>query len=121
MSRQAYPTDVSDEEWEFVAPYLTLLREDAVQRVYPLRELFDAVRWMVKAGCPWRMLPNDLPPWTAVQQQAERWRKAGCFEHLTHDLRERLRFLQERDPRPTAAIFRWAHAAKQPRERWASG
>ena len=105
MSRKAYPTDVSDEEWEFVAPYLTLLREDATQRVYPLRELFDAVRWMVKAGCPWRLLPNDLPPWTAVQQQAERWRKAGCFEAMVHDLREMLRFLQERSPRPTAAVF----------------
>ena len=105
MSRKAYPTDVSDEEWEFVAPYLTLIREDAAQRIYPLRELFDAVRWMVKAGCPWRMLPNDLPPWTAVHQQAERWRKAGCFEAMVHDLRELLRLLQERSPRPTAAIF----------------
>ena len=52
MSRKAYPTDVSDEEWEFVASYLTMIREDAAQRIYPLRELFDAVRWMVKAGCP---------------------------------------------------------------------
>ena len=105
MSRKAYPTDVSDEEWEFVAPYLTLLKEDAAQRIYPLRELFDAVRWMVKAGCPWRLLPNDLPPWTAVQQQAERWRKAGCFEAMVHDLRELLRLLHERNPRPTAAIL----------------
>ena len=105
MSRKAYPTDVSDEEWEFVAPYLTLLREDATQRLYPSRELFDAVRWMVKAGCAWRLLPNDLPPWTAVHQQAERWRKAGCFEAMVHDLRELLRLLQERNPRPTAAIF----------------
>ena len=80
MSRKAYPTDVSDEEWAFVAPYLTLLREDATQRVYALRELFGALRYMVKAGCPWRLLPNDLPPWTAVHQQAERWRKAGCLE-----------------------------------------
>ena len=105
MSRKAYPTDVSDEEWEFVAPYLTLIREDAAQRVYPLRELFDALRWMVKAGCPWRMLPNDLPPWTAVAQQAERWKKTGCFEAMVHDLRELLRLLQERNPRPTAAIL----------------
>ena len=105
MSRKAYPTDVSDEEWAFVAPYLTLIREDAGQRLYPLRELFDAVRYMVKASCPWRLLPNDLPPWTAVQQQAERWRKAGCFETMVHDLRELLRLLQERNPRPTAAIF----------------
>ena len=105
MSRKAYPTDVSDEEWAFVAPYLTLLREDATQRVYALRELFDALRYMVKAGCPWRLLPNDLPPWTAVHQQAERWRKAGCFETIVHDLRELLRLSQERNPRPTAAIF----------------
>lgn len=105
MSRKAYPTDVSDEEWQFVVPYLTLLREDAAQRMYPLRELFDAVRYMVKAGCPWRLLPNDLPPWTAVQQQAERWRKAGCFEAMVHDLRELLRVLAERNPRPAAAIF----------------
>ena len=105
MSRKAYPTDVSDEEWQFVAPYLTLLREDATQRVYALRELFDAVRSLVKAGCPWRLLPNDLPPWTAVHQQAERWRKAGCFEAMVHDLRELLRFLQERNPRPSAAVL----------------
>ena len=105
MSRKAYPTDVSDQEWEFAAPYLTLLREDATQRVHPLRELFDAVRWMVKAGCPWRLLPNDLPPWTAVHQQAERWRKAGCFEAMVHDLRELLRLLENRNHRPTATIL----------------
>ena len=105
MSRKVYPTDVSDEEWEFVAPYLTLIREDAAQRVYALRDLFDAVRWMVKAGCPWRMLPGDFPPWTAVEQQAKRWMAAGCFEAMTHDLRELLRLLNERNHRPTAAIF----------------
>ena len=105
MSRKACPTDVSDEAWEFVAPSLTLRREDAVQRLYPLRELFDAARWMVKAGCPWRLLPNDLPPWTAVHQQAERWRKAGCFAAMVHDLRELLRLLQGRNLRPTAAVL----------------
>ena len=105
MSRKACPTDVSDEEWQFVAPYLALLRQDAAQRLSPLRELFDAVRWMVKAGCPWRLLPSDLPPSTAVQQQAERWRKAGCLEAMVHDLREALRLLSERTTRPTAVIL----------------
>ena len=71
MDRKNYPTDVSDEEWEFVAPYLTLLREDAAQRVHRLRDVFDALRWMVKAGCPWRMLPGDFPPWQAVEQQGK--------------------------------------------------
>lgn len=67
--RTGYPSDVSDEEWAFSAPYLTLMKEDAPQSKYPLRGLFDALRWLVRAGCPWRMIPNDLPPWTAVQQQ----------------------------------------------------
>ncbi len=104
-TRKIYPTDVSDDEWVFVAPYLTLLREDAAQRVYRLRDHLDALRWMVKAGCAWRMLPGDFPPWSAVEQQSKRWLGAGCFEALAHDLRELLRLLAGRDPRPAAAIF----------------
>ena len=103
--RKVYPTDVSDEEWEFVAPYLTLMKEDAPQRVYALRELFDALRWMVRAGCPWRLLPGDFPPWQAVQQQALRWTRAGCFESIVHDLRELVRVLAGRGAQPTAAVF----------------
>ena len=104
-SRKVYPTDVSDEEWEFVAPYLTLMREDVPQRHHALRDLFDAMRWMVKAACPWRLLPGDFPPWTAVEQQSKRWIKAGCFEAMVHDLRELVRVLAERAPRPSAAIY----------------
>ena len=105
MSRKAYPSDVSDEEWEFVAPYLTLMKEDAPQREYALRELFNALRWFVRAGCPWRMLPNDLPPWTAVEQQAKRWLRAGCFEAMAHDLRAVVRLLQERAEQPSAVVM----------------
>ena len=105
MSRKAYSSDVSDEEWEFVVPYLTLMKEDAGQRKYALRELFNALRWFVRAGCPWRLLPNDLPPWTAVQQQALRWTRAGCFEAMAHDLRAILRLLHERSEEPSAVIL----------------
>ena len=69
MARKPYPSDVSDVEWAFVAPYLTLMSEDAPQREHPLREVFNGLRWIVRAGAPWRMLPNDLPPWEAVYQQ----------------------------------------------------
>ena len=105
MSRQAYPSDVSDEEWEFVAPYLTLMKEDAPPRVYSLRELFNAWRWFVRAGCPWRMLPSDLPPWTAVEQQAKRWLRAGGFAAMAHDLRMVVRLLQEKAEQPSAVIL----------------
>ncbi len=86
-ARKPYPSDVSDEEWALVAPYLTLLPEDAGQREHSLREVFNGLRYIVKTGAPWRWMPNDLPPWAAVYQQAQRWLKAGCFEQLAHDLR----------------------------------
>ena len=62
MGRRSYPSDVTDEEWALVAPYLTLMREDAPQREYPLREMFNALRYVVRTGIPWRWLPNDFPP-----------------------------------------------------------
>src|SRR5690606_10852408 len=104
MARKPYPTDVSDEEWEFVAPYLTLMREDAPQREHPLREVFNGLRYVVRCGTPWRMMPNDLPPWEVVYQQTQRWIAAGVFEAMVHDLRELLRMAQGRHPDPTAAI-----------------
>ncbi len=61
QQRKAYPSDVSDEEWAFVAPYLTLMTEDAPQRVYDLREVFNGLRYIAKAGSQWRLMPHDLP------------------------------------------------------------
>jgi transposase len=104
-ARTGYPSDVTDEEWAFAAPYLTLLREDAHQRRHDLRSVFNAVRWLVKTGAHWRFLPNDFPPWAAVYQQARRWLAAGCFEAMAHDLRQVIRVAAGRDPSPTAAVL----------------
>jgi len=105
MERKAYPSDVSDDEWAFVAPYLTLMTEEAPQRDHSLREVFNGLRWIVRAGAPWRMMPNDLPPWFTVYQQTQRWINAGVFEAMVHDLRALLRLAKGRKEQPTAAIF----------------
>ena len=105
MTRKAYPSDVTDEEWAFVAPYLTLMREDAPQRDYDMREVFDGVRWIVRTGSPWRLMPHDLPPWQVIYQQSQRWIKAGVFEDMVHDLRALLRLAKGKKEQPTAAIF----------------
>src|SRR6266508_3615653 len=100
-----YPSDVSDEEWAFCVPYLTLMNEQAPQRKHALREIFNALRWLVRAGCSWRLMPHEFPPWPAVQQQTQRWVCAGCFEAMAHDLRLLLRLAAQRSDAPSAAIL----------------
>jgi transposase len=103
--RKPYPTDVSDEEWSFAAPYLTLMTEDAPQRRYVLREMFNALRWMARAGAAWRMLPTNFPSWQLVYQQTQRWLNAGCFEAMVNDLRSIIRVAQDRQGQPSAVIL----------------
>ena len=105
MERETYPSDVSDDEWSFIPPDLTLMKEDAPQREYDLREVFNGLRWIVRTGAQWRMMPHDLPPWAAVYQQTQRWLKAGVFEAIVDDLRALLRLAQGRNEEPSAAIF----------------
>jgi transposase len=104
-TRKPYPTDVSDEEWAFVAPYLTLMTPDAPQRTHDLREVFNALRYVVRAGLQWRLVPHDLPPWAAVYQQTQRWLAAGAFEAIVHDLRALLRVALGRDAQPAAVVL----------------
>jgi transposase len=104
-TRKPYPSDVSDEEWAFAAPYLALVREDAPQRSHDLREVLNGLRWVVRTGSPWRYMPHDLPPWEAVYQQTRRWLKAGVFEAMVHDLRVLLRLSRGRASESTAAIL----------------
>lgn len=96
---------MTDEEWAFVAPYLTLMVPEAPQRKHDMREVFNGLRYMVRTGAPWRMMPNDLPPWHAVYEQTQRWIQAGVFEDMVHDLRELLRLASGRKAKPSAAIL----------------
>lgn len=103
--RPRYPSDVTDEEWAFLAPYLTLMREDAPQRKHPLRELFNGLRYIARTGLQWRFMPTDLPPWPAVYQQTRRWIEAGVFEAIVADLRTLIRLGEGRPPQPSAVIL----------------
>src|ERR687883_133242 len=103
--RKPYPSDVSDEEWALVAPYLSLMTEDAPQREHPLREVFNGAHWIARPGAPWRLMPHDLPPWYTVYQQAQRWLRAGVFEDIVQDLRAVLRRAEGRAEAPSAVVL----------------
>ena len=103
--RNPYPSDVSDEEWDFAAPYLRLMKTDAPQREHDLREVFNGLRWIVRTGSAWRFMPHDFPPYHTVYQQTQRWIRAGCFEAMVADLRALIRLGEGKSVEPTAAIF----------------
>lgn len=105
--RKPYPSDVSKEEWAFAAPSLALVREDAPQREHSWREVFNALRYVVKTGAPWRYLPIHFPPWWVVYQQTQRWIAARVFESMAEDLRVLLRLASSgrTHPEPTAVIL----------------
>jgi len=98
------PSDVPDDAWALVAPWLTLLAEDAGPRRHGLREAVNGPRHIPRTGAPWRRMPDDPPPWAAVYQQAQRWPAAGCFEALADDLRAVPRLAARRGAEPSAAI-----------------
>ena len=99
------PTDVSDEEWTFLAPYLTLMREDAPQRRHSLRDLFNGLRFIARTGLQWRFMPHDLPPWHAVYQQTRRWIDADVFTTIITHLRALIRLSEGRAAPPSAVIL----------------
>ena len=88
-----------------MAPYLTLMTDEAPQRRHDLREVFNGLRFIVRGGLQWRLMPHDLPPWPAVYQQTRRWLAAGVFAAIVHDLRALLRLAQGRAAEPTAVIL----------------
>lgn len=105
MLRKPFPTDASDEEWSFAAPYLVPMIEDVPQREHHLREVFNVVPWIVRAGSPWRLLPNDFPSWQAVYQQSRRWLDAGCFQGMVMDRRSMIRFASGRQGQPNTVVL----------------
>src|SRR5215212_4514148 len=104
MESRRYPTDLSNDEWRCISPHLPEPAREGRPRLHGLRAILDAVFYVLKSGCPWRLLPREFPPWKTVYDWFRRWRIDGTWERLNTELRERLRARLGRDPDPSAAI-----------------
>ena len=104
MESRRYSTDLSDDEWRCVGPHLPDPTGRGRPRLHGLRAILDGVFYVLKSGCPWRLLPKDFPPWKTVYDWFRRWRIDGTWERLNTELRERLRSWLGRDPTPSAGI-----------------
>jgi putative transposase len=102
--RKAYPTDLSDEECSYIEPHLPAPSAPGRPRLHALREVLDAVFYIVRSGCAWRLLPHDFPPWKTIHHYFRTWRIDGTWERMHAALRKRLRVCMDRDPEPSAGV-----------------
>jgi transposase len=102
--RKAYQTDLSDAEWSCLEGHLPVPKDNGRPRLYPLREILDAIFYVVRSGCAWRLLPHDFPPWKTVYHYFRFWRLDGTWEKIHAALRKRVRVRLKRNPQPSAAI-----------------
>lgn len=105
MCRRRYPTDLSDAEWDCLSPLLPSSTPRGRPREHPIREILDAIFYVVRGGCSWRMLPHDFPPWGTVYYWFRRWRLDGFWQRILVALRRATRQKEDRDPEPSAAIM----------------
>ena len=101
-----YPSDLSNQEWELLAPLIPPAKPGGRPRRWPMRKMLNAVFYLLRSGCQWRMLPREFPPWSTVHHYYFRlWRLDGTWEKINAVLRQRIRIRGGRDPQPSAAIL----------------
>lgn len=105
MDRRAYPTDLTDEQWTILGPLIPAAPENCRPRQADMREVMNAMIYLVRTGCPWRNLPHDLPPWRTVYYYFAKWRKCGVWKKIHDKLHERVREEKQRKKTPSAAIL----------------
>ena len=101
----SYPSDLTDEQWQIIAPLLPPAKPGGRPRTVDLRDIINAIFYLNRSGCAWRMLPHEFPPWGTVHYYARQWRLAGVWEESLEALREQVRREAGREPTPSAAII----------------
>lgn len=105
QDRESYPTDLTDQQWELVFPLIPPAKEGGRERTTDIREILNAVFYVVKSGCDWRMLPHDLPKWKTVHHYFRIWSKDGTWKKIHDALRGKVRRKAGKKTQPTAAIL----------------
>jgi putative transposase len=102
--RKPYPTDLSADEWTSIEPHIPAPKEHGRPRIHSTRKILNAIFYVLKSGCQWRMLPHDFPRWPSVYYYFRKWRIDGTWERINRAIRERLRVRLQRNPQPSAGI-----------------
>jgi len=104
-NRKAYPSDLTDGQWEILEPLVPAIAEDAANVMYERREIVNGILYVLRSGCPWRLVPHDLPAWGTLYWYFRIWRNEGVWDQILQSLRKQVRQKQGRDPEPSAAVI----------------
>ena len=105
MKRKRYPSDLTDAQWKRIEPLIPPAKPGGRDRAHSMHEIVDALFYLLRSGCSWRMLPHDLPPWQTVYTYFQQWRDDGTIERIHTALREQVRLEAGREAQPSAAII----------------
>lgn len=105
QKRKAYETDITDRQWEIIAPLIPKAKPGGRSRETDIREVINAIFYLLKSGCPWRMLPNDFPHWRTVYDYFRNWKKDGTWKKIHDKLRDKVRLKAKKKKQPTAGII----------------
>jgi putative transposase len=104
MARKLYQTDLTEQQWHILKPLIPLPKAGGRPRSVNIREIVNAMFYILGSGCAWRLLPHDLPPWSTVYYYFRLWRRDGVWQQLNQVLREKVRSSRGREITPSAAI-----------------
>ncbi len=105
MKHKKYPSDLSDAKWNELTPLLPRAKPGGRPRTVELREVMNGILYVLRSGCPWRMVPHDLPPWETLYKYFRQWTRDGTWERIHETLRPKVRQAEGRGPTPSAAII----------------
>ena len=105
MERRSYPTDLTDAQWEILEPLIPPAKPGGRRRSVNMREILNAIFYLLRSGCQWRLIPHDFPPWTTVWTYFRNWRNDGTWQTLHDALRDRVRQADGREVSPSATII----------------
>jgi putative transposase len=105
MNKNGYPSDMTDAQWERLAPLIPPAKPGGRPRSVDVRAIINAIFYRTKTGCQWRQMPRDFPPWGTVAGYYRIWRRAGTWQIIHDTLREQVRVKAGREPTPSAAII----------------
>jgi len=99
-----YPSDMTDSQWQILSPLFSLSSSEPA-RIYPVRDVIDAIFYVNRTGCQWNYLPDSFPPWKSVYDQFQKWQKNGTWDKVHNTLRDKLRTTASRNHQPTAGVI----------------